>query len=223
MSNELRIEKSWSNQLQDFFGSKEFSQLIAFIENEYASKEVYPAKDDIFKAFNLTPFSKVKVVILGQDPYHGKGQATGLSFSVPKGVRLPPSLRNIYKEIESDLKIKKDFSDGDLESWAKQGVLLLNSVLTVVSGAPTSHKAKGWEELTDNVIRTLSEQREGIVFILWGNFAKSKKDLIDTKKHFIIESAHPSPLSARVGFFGSRPFSTSNMYLERNGNIAIRW
>ncbi|MBX4191986.1 uracil-DNA glycosylase, partial [Candidatus Parcubacteria bacterium] len=178
---------------------------------------------DVFRSFNLCPFDKVKVVILGQDPYHGPKQANGLSFAVHEGLRLPPSLQNIFKEIESDLGTKLVHTSGDLERWAKQGVLLLNATLTVRAGLAASHQGKGWEEFTDAVIRTLSERREHLVFILWGNYARSKKTLIDWEKHHVIESPHPSPFSAHSGFFGSKPFSKTNEYLVAQGEAPIDW
>lgn len=223
MSKEVNIEPEWKEALQEFFATDAWQNLSAFIREEYKNKKVYPNPKDIFKAFTLTPFSQVKVVILGQDPYHGAGQAEGLCFSVPLGVPLPPSLQNIYKEIESDLGIKKDFKNGHLESWANQGVFLLNAILTVVASTPASHQSKGWEEFTDFVIKKISEERENVVFILWGNYARSKKALIDTKKHLVLESPHPSPFSAYSGFFGSKPFSKCNDYLKKNGESEIRW
>lgn len=223
MSKEVNIEPEWKEALQEFFATQTWQNLSKFIREEYKNKKVYPTPKDIFKAFTLTPFSKVKVVILGQDPYHGAGQAEGLCFSVPHGVPLPPSLQNIYKEIESDLKIKKDFKNGSLESWATQGVFLLNAILTVVASTPASHQGKGWEEFTDFIIKKISEEKEHIVFILWGNYARSKKALIDTSKHMVLESPHPSPFSAHSGFFGSKPFSKCNEYLKENGEKEIKW
>ncbi|PKN02727.1 uracil-DNA glycosylase [Candidatus Dojkabacteria bacterium HGW-Dojkabacteria-1] len=183
---------------------------------------IYPSKELIFRALELTPFENIKVVILGQDPYHGEGEANGLAFSVNKGIKLPPSLRNIYKELESDLGIKTP-NHGDLTSWASQGVLLLNSVLTVEKDRPASHRNIGWEEYTDSIIREISEKKENIVFILWGKYAQSKKDLIDVRKHLVISSPHPSPFSANRGFFGSKPFSTTNTYLKSKGKKEIDW
>ena len=223
MKKDVDIEGSWKEALKKYFTSENFLNLSDFIRAEYMAKKVYPKPQDIFKAFWLTPFDKVKVVILGQDPYHGPLQAEGLSFSVQPGVKLPPSLQNIYKEIENDLGIKKDFSDGHLESWAKQGVFLLNAILTVIANSPASHQGKGWEEFTDEVIKTISDKKEHVVFILWGNFARSKKSLIDGSKHLIIESPHPSPFSAHSGFFGSKPFSRCNDYLEKTGQGKIEW
>jgi len=223
MKKDVDIEKSWGQVMQEYFSSDNFHNLSDFIRKEYISKKIYPKPQDIFKAFWLTPFDKVRVVILGQDPYHGPMQAEGLSFSVQPGVKVPPSLQNIYKEIESDLEIKKDFTNGHLESWAKQGVFLLNAILTVVANSPASHQGKGWEEFTDEVIQTISDKKEHVVFILWGNFARSKKSLIDESKHLIIESPHPSPFSANSGFFGSKPFSKCNDYLEKHGEKKIEW
>ena len=187
-----------------------------------AHKVVYPSEDAIFKALQLTPFEKVKVVILGQDPYHGPNQAMGLSFSVPPGERLPPSLRNIFKELASDLGIPPS-RHGDLTAWAKQGVLLLNSILSVEQGQAGSHARVGWETITDGIIERLSREREHLVFVLWGAHAQKKAALIDRSKHLVIESAHPSPLSASRGFFGSRPFSRINDYLEKHGKEPIDW
>jgi len=179
--------------------------------------------ENLFQAFWLTPFSQVKVVILGQDPYHGPGQAHGLCFSVPDDVKLPPSLQNIYKEIETDLGVKKDFQSGNLEAWAKQGVFLINAILSVVAHNPASHRARGWEKFTDTVIKTISEKRDHVAFVLWGNYARGKKNLIDIKKHLVLEAPHPSPFSAFSGFFGSRPFSQINSYLREHGQSEIEW
>lgn len=223
MSKQIQIEQSWKDALADFFESAEWKTLADFVKSEYQHKKVYPNGKDIFKAFNLTPIDKVKVVILGQDPYHGEGQAEGLSFSVPKGVNLPPSLQNIYKEIESDMGIKKDFTNGSLEAWATQGVFLLNAMLTVIANSPASHQGKGWEVFTDKVIETISLKTKHTVFILWGNFARSKKVLIDTSKHLVLESTHPSPFSAYNGFFGSKPFSQTNQYLKSHHKKEIEW
>ncbi len=223
MKNQVEIEKEWKLELQDYFAGTDFKKLADFIRNEYVTKKVFPNPKTIFRAFELTPFSKVKVVILGQDPYHNDGQAHGLSFSVQDGVLPPPSLKNIYKEIESDTGVKKDFSKGNLESWAQQGVFLLNAILTVVEHAPASHQGKGWELFTDTVIRSISEKHEHVVFMLWGNYARSKRDLIDSSKHLILEAPHPSPFSAYTGFFGSKHFSKCNEYLKRNGKTPIDW
>ncbi len=223
MNKEIVIEESWKEELKDFFATETFRTLSSFVKDEHLSKQVFPAPKNIFKAFSLTPFSKVKVVILGQDPYHGEGQAMGLSFSVPEGVPVPPSLKNIYKEIESDLGTKKDLSNGDLESWAAQGVLLLNAVLSVVAGAPASHKGKGWEEFTDTAIKKLSDKHEHLVFMLWGNFARGKKSLIDTTKHLVLEAPRPSPFSVHTGFFGCKHFSQCNAYLKIHKKEEIVW
>lgn len=223
MSKKVDIEPEWAEVLADFFATEKFSTLTDFIKQEYQTKNIYPRPEDLFKAFWLTPFSKVKVVILGQDPYHDAGQAHGLCFSVPENVVVPPSLKNIYKEIETDLEIKKDFHLGNLESWSAQGVFLLNAILTVIAHNPASHRSKGWEEFTDFVIKTISDKREYVVFILWGNYARSKKNLIDSSKHLIIESPHPSPLSAYSGFFGSKPFSKTNDYLTTHHQEKINW
>ena len=223
MKINVDIEPEWHEVLAEVFEDKQFEKLAEFVRSQYISEKIFPRPENIFKAFWLTPFSKVKVVILGQDPYHGDGQAHGLCFSVPDGVPLPPSLQNIYKEIESDLGIKKDFKNGNLESWAKQGVFLLNAILTVVAHNPASHRNKGWEIFTDAVIKTISDKRESVVFILWGNYARSKKTLIDVKKHLILEAPHPSPLSAYAGFFGCKHFSKANKYLTDHGQKDIDW
>lgn len=222
-SKEITLEASWKVALAPEFKQFYFDALTNFVKKEYKQSTVYPNPKNIFRAFELTPFDHVTVVILGQDPYHGNGQAMGLSFAVSKGVRIPPSLRNIFKEIESDTGAKPDFENGDLSRWAKQGVLLLNATLTVRAGVPGSHQGHGWEEFTDAVIRTLSEKRQNIVFILWGNYAREKKQLIDEHKHCIIESPHPSPFSAYNGFFGSKPFSKANTYLTGLGSKPIDW
>lgn len=197
-------------------------ELQEFVDSEYATQTVYPDKADMFRAFDLCPFDQVKVVIIGQDPYHGPKQANGLCFAVSEGVKLPPSLQNIFKEIESDLEIIPK-ADGDLSRWAKQGVLLLNATLTVRANTPGSHQKKGWEEFTDAVIQKLSTERENLVFILWGNYAKQKGAVIDRSKHLVLESAHPSPFSAYNGFFGSKPFSQTNKYLKEKGLGEIDW
>jgi len=220
---EVQIEPSWKKKLSEEFGKEYFKELTSFVKEEYKSGPVYPHPKNIFRAFELTPFDEVKVVILGQDPYHGPRQAIGLSFAVEEGVTVPPSLRNIYKELESDFGKPLIHTDGDLSRWAKQGVLLLNATLTVRARAANSHQGKGWEQFTDAVIRTLSEELDHLVFILWGNYARSKKALIDSSKHLIIESTHPSPFSASNGFFGSKPFSKTNAYLEKHGKKAVEW
>jgi uracil-DNA glycosylase len=221
MSN-IRIEESWKQALTNEFERPYFQTIATFLKNEIAEgKTIYPPGPLIFNAFNTTPFDHVKVVILGQDPYHNPGEAMGLSFSVPKGVRIPPSLQNIYKEIEADLGLTKP-THGDLTSWAKQGVFLLNAMLTVEKNNAGSHKQVGWQFFTDAVIQKLSDEREHLVFMLWGNFAKNKKELIDTHKHLVLEAAHPSPL-ARNAFSGCRHFSKANNYLKMNDLEPIDW
>ncbi len=217
------IDESWFPFIGSEFEKDYMLNLKKFLANEYSTgKTIYPAKDKYFNAFNLTPFDKVKVVILGQDPYHGPGQAHGLSFSVPEGTALPPSLQNIFKELESDLKWQKP-GHGNLEKWAQQGVFLLNSVLTVENGKAASHQGKGWEQFTDVVIQKLSEHRSNLVFLLWGSYAQKKAAFVDRKKHLVLESPHPSPLSSYRGFFGSKPFSKINNYLVKNGQNEIQW
>ncbi len=219
---DVKIEESWKRVLAPEFEKPYFQELARQLhEEKRAGRVIYPPGPLIFNAFNLTPFDHVKVVIIGQDPYHGPGQAEGLSFSVPHGVPLPPSLVNIYKEIESDLGVQLH-KDGSLRGWAEQGVFLLNAVLTVRAGQPTSHSRIGWAEFTDAVIRTLSEQRQGLVFLLWGNFARSKRELIDTRRHTVLEAPHPSPL-ARGAFFGCRHFSKTNQILTSQGLTPIDW
>jgi uracil-DNA glycosylase len=220
---DVAIEPSWKAKLADEFAQPYFTELAAFVKKEYEDGVVYPVPKNIFRAFALCPFDSVKVVILGQDPYHGPKQAIGLSFAVDEGTPLPPSLQNIFKEIESDLGQPLAHRDGDLTRWAEQGVLLLNATLTVRGRLAGSHQGKGWEQFTDTVIKKLSEEREHIVFILWGNYARAKGAHIDRSKHFVIESAHPSPFSAYNGFFGSKPFSKANEYLEANGEKPIDW
>lgn len=217
----MLINKDWDIVLKDEFNKSYFRDLGCFIKNEYKNKIVYPKYKDIFKALKLTDYNDVSVVILGQDPYHGVNEAHGLSFSVQEGVPIPPSLRNIFKELELDLGIKKTTTD--LTSWANQGVLLLNSIMTVVKDSPLSHKARGWEIFTDKIIEKLGERQKPVVFILWGSYARSKKKLIKGKNHYIIESVHPSPLSASRGFFGSKPFSKTNNFLRKNGIKEIDW
>lgn len=223
MASQVKIEPSWAEQLASYFDTAKFKSLSDFIRSEYLSKTVYPKPENIFKAFWLTPFSEVKVVILGQDPYHGAGQAHGLCFSVADGIKPPPSLVNIYKELEADLGVKKDFTSGNLEDWARQGVFLLNAILTVIASTPASHQKLGWEDFTDEVIKTISQRKEHVVFILWGNYARAKRVLIDQTKHLIIEAPHPSPFSAYSGFFGSKPFSQVNNYLKQQGESEIDW
>lgn len=219
---EVKIEPTWKEALRDEFDKPYFKELTEFVRDEYKSKTVYPPPKFIFRAFELTPFDDVKVVILGQDPYHGKGQANGLCFAVSEGVALPPSLQNIFKELEADIGGVKNRT-GDLERWARQGVLLLNATLTVRASAAGSHQNKGWEQFTDAVIKALNEKKEHLVFILWGNYAKQKGAHIDRAKHLVIESAHPSPFAAAHGFFGSKPFSKTNNYLESHGEKPIDW
>lgn len=219
---QVRIEESWKAVLQSEFDKQYFADLVAFIKQEYATKIIYPKARNIFKAFDLCPFDKVKVVIIGQDPYHEPGQAQGLCFSVPDDIKIPPSLVNIYKEINSDLGIEMPQS-GDLTRWAEQGVLLLNATLTVEAHKAASHQGRGWEEFTDNVIRLLSDKKEHLVFLLWGSYAIKKANLINMEKHFVLTSAHPSPLSAYRGFFGNHHFSKCNYYLTQNGIDAIQW
>lgn len=220
---EVELEASWKERLGDELQKPYFRELAAFVREEYEQGTVYPHPQNIFRAFTLTPFDEVKVVILGQDPYHGPKQAIGLSFAVEDGITLPPSLRNIYKELESDLGKQIAHRSGDLSRWATQGVLLLNATLTVRASSPGSHQGRGWEQFTDAVIRKLSEEREHLVFMLWGNYARSKGAHIDRTKHLVLESAHPSPFSAHGGFFGSRPFSKANAYLEAHGRGPIEW
>ena len=220
---DVKIDTSWQSVLADYFEKDEFKKLSEKVRADYLdeSKVVYPPPKDLFRAFNETPFNKVKVVILGQDPYHNPHQAHGLCFSVPKGVPAPPSLQNIFKEIENDTGTKR--TNTDLTDWARQGVFLLNAVLSVLKNQPTSHSNLGWEEFTDEVIRTVSEKREHIVFMLWGAYARSKKNLIDESKHLILEAPHPSPLSAHRGFFGCKHFSKANEYLKKQGKKPINW
>jgi uracil-DNA glycosylase len=254
MKAEIKIETSWKKTLENEFEKPYFAELVKFVRDEYKNAAVYPPPKFIFHAFELCPFNKVRAVILGQDPYHGAGQARGLCFSVPENIAVPPSLQNIYKEIQSDLgvrsgvgpapqdllrvfesganqKIQKVYGDckagppstGNLEGWAKQGVLLLNATLTVRAGGPGSHQHKGWEEFTDAVIRALSEQKEHLVFLLWGKYAQEKGGHIDTAKHLVLKAAHPSPFSANNGFFGCRHFSKTNEYLKAHGKKPVEW
>jgi uracil-DNA glycosylase len=216
------LNDSWWQQLKDEFDKPYYQELREMLKREYAEHTVYPEPNDIYNALHYTSYENVKVVILGQDPYHGPGQAHGLSFSVQPGVNPPPSLKNIFIELQND--IGADIPNhGSLVSWAKQGVLLLNTVLTVRRGQANSHKGKGWEQLTDSIIDVLNKRDKPVVFILWGRHAQMKKERIDTSKHFIIQSPHPSPFSARNGFFGSRPFSRANQYLEQIGDEPIDW
>jgi uracil-DNA glycosylase len=219
---EVRIEPSWAEVLREEFDKPYFEELTDFVKAEYQSKRVFPPPSDIFKAFDLCPFDQVKVVILGQDPYHGPNQAHGLCFSVNKDIPMPPSLQNIYKEISTDLGVAVP-SHGNLESWAHQGVFLLNATLTVIAGFAGSHQKKGWEIFTDEVIRLISEKKEHVVFMLWGAYAQDKEWMIDSKKHLILKAPHPSPLSAHRGFFGCRHFSQANEYLKAQGMKEIDW
>ncbi len=218
----VKIEESWEKVLQPDFDKPYFKELTDFVRSEYATATIYPPASLIFNAFNLCPFSKVKVVIIGQDPYHGPGQAHGLCFSVNDGVQFPPSLQNIFKEIKSDLDIPIPTS-GNLTKWAEQGVLLLNATLTVRAHSAGSHQKKGWETFTDSVIRILAEQKENLVFILWGAYAQKKGAFIDNNRHLILSSAHPSPLSAYNGFFGNHHFSLTNEWLQKHGIDTINW
>lgn len=218
---EVRIEESWKQRLQAEFEQPWWASLAAFVKQEYAAGPCFPPGKDIFRAFDLAPFDQVKVVILGQDPYHTPGAAMGLCFSIPDGTRPQPSLRNIIKELASDVGVQRTHTD--LSDWPEQGVFLLNSVLTVRSGEAGSHANKGWEKLTDSAIRHLAQEREGIVFILWGSYAIAKRALIDEGKHLVLTAPHPSPLSAHRGFFGSKPFSQANAYLQENGQQPINW
>ena len=218
----VKIEKSWSDVLADEFAKPYFEQLTQFVRNEYRTSQIFPPGKQIFAAFDATPFNDVKVVIIGQDPYHGDRQANGLCFSVNEGIECPPSLINIFKELCDDLGVTMRTS-GDLSDWARQGVLLLNSTLTVKAHCAGSHQGHGWETFTDAVINRLANMRNHLVFILWGSYAIRKGAFIDRSRHLVITSPHPSPLSAYRGFFGSRPFSTANAYLESNGIKPINW
>ena len=216
------LEGDWAEALKDEFHKDYYRRLYSFVKEEYASYTVYPPSDKLFTALHVTPLKEVRAVILGQDPYHEPGQAMGMSFSVPDGVDIPPSLRNIYKEIHDDVGEKIPDS-GDLTRWAKQGVLLLNAVLTVRAHQANSHKGKGWEQFTDAVIRAVDREDRPVVFMLWGRNARDKKDLIVNKKHLVLEAAHPSPLSAHNGFFGCKHFSKCNRFLEENGVTPVSW
>lgn len=220
---EVKIEASWKEKLQSEFAQEYFVQLTEFVKKEYQEGKVYPAPKNIFRAFELCPFDTVKVVILGQDPYHGEKQANGLSFAVDSRVAVPPSLQNIFKEIENDLAKPLVHRDGDLTRWATQGVLLLNATLTVQAHKAGSHQGRGWEQFTDAVIKVLSEERVHLVFMLWGNYARTKGAHIDRSKHLVLEAPHPSPFSATSGFFGSRHFSKANEYLAQHGQAPIDW
>lgn len=219
---DVKIEESWKKRLSDEFEQPYFHELTAFVRQEYTTKQIFPPGKLIFHAFEQSPFDSTKVVILGQDPYHGPGQAHGLCFSVPEGVEQPPSLQNIFKEIEQDLGTSIPVS-GNLERWASQGVLLLNATLTVQANRAGSHQNRGWEKFTDEVIRLLAEEREHLVFLLWGSFAQKKGEFIDRNRHLVLTSPHPSPLSSYRGFFGNRHFSKTNNYLKMYGIEPIQW
>nr|BFD60960.1 uracil-DNA glycosylase [Bdellovibrio sp. CKG001]BFD64374.1 uracil-DNA glycosylase [Bdellovibrio sp. HM001] len=223
IKSEIKLDSSWKQHLHLEFETDRMKRLKSFLASEYkAGKTIYPRGDEYFAALNLTPFDKVKVVIVGQDPYHGPGQAHGLCFSVREGVRFPPSLQNIYKELHSDLGLPIP-QTGSLTKWAEQGVLLLNAVLTVEDGKAAAHQGKGWEEFTDKIIHVLNDEKENLVFILWGSYAQKKASFVDRKKHLVLESVHPSPLSAHRGFFGTKPFSKTNAYLRSKGLGEIDW
>ncbi|ELS3708653.1 uracil-DNA glycosylase [Campylobacter upsaliensis] len=220
--DKIKINADWLEFLEEEFKKPYFLDIKRqYIETLKTGKNIYPPANLTFNAFNLTPLNSLKIVLLGQDPYHKQNQAMGLSFSVPKGVQIPPSLRNIFKELNADLGVKIP-QNGDLSAWARQGVLLLNAIFSVEENKPLSHSLWGWQEFSDNIIKKLSLEKEGLIFILWGKFAQSKKSLIDTRKHFILEAAHPSPL-ARQGFLGCRHFSKSNALLEKLGKEPIKW
>ena len=219
---QVKIEKSWQEVLQTEFDKPYFENLVGFVKQEYASNTIFPPAGQIFNAFNTCPFNNVKVVILGQDPYHGPGQAHGLCFSVNDGIQFPPSLQNIFKEITSDLGIPAP-KTGNLTRWAEQGVLLLNAVLTVRAHTAASHAGRGWEQFTDAVVRAIAEKAENVVFILWGSYAIKKKSLINASKHCILTAPHPSPLSSYRGFFGCKHFSQTNTYLTSKGKTPIEW
>lgn len=218
----MLFNNDWDDILKEEINKEYFKNILVFLREEYLNKEIFPPQNEIFKAFTLTSFKDLKVVILGQDPYHGEGQAEGLSFSVKEGIKKPPSLKNIYKELYDDLGVSET-SSGSLKSWAKEGVLLLNSVLTVEKDKAASHKTLGWYKFTDTVIKKISAEKEHVVFILWGNFAKGKEAFIDNDKHFVITSSHPSPFSAYSGFFGSKPFSKTNLFLKSKAIKEINW
>ena len=218
----VNIGNDWDNKLQLIWESEGFKKFYKIIENEYVIKTIFPPKDYIFNALKLTPYSNTKVVIVGQDPYHGEGEAHGLSFSVQEGIKIPPSLQNIYKELYDDLGIPIH-NKGDLTKWGKEGVLMLNAVLTVEKDKPASHRNMGWELLTDYIIKVLNQKEEPVVFILWGNFAKEKAKYITNPNHYIITSPHPSPFSASIGFFGIKPFSKTNNFLKSKNLQEIDW
>jgi len=219
---DVKIEASWKERLGEEFDKEYFARLSGFVKEEYRTRTVFPPGSLIFNAFNLCPFNRVKAVIIGQDPYHGPGQAHGLCFSVREGIEFPPSLKNIFKEIESDLGYKP-LPSGNLERWASQGVLLLNATLTVRAHQAGSHQRKGWEDFTDSVIRIIDNQKDGIVFFLWGSYAQKKGEAIDRSRHLVLESVHPSPLSASRGFFGNKHFSRCNEYLVSRGIEPVNW
>lgn len=218
---DVKIEESWKEKLKDEFSEPYFKNLTEMVRKEYLTKKVYPPAKDVFRAFNLCPFDKVKVVIVGQDPYHGPKQANGLSFAVAEGMKLPPSLKNIFTEIYNDLGVTP-IQSGDLSRWAKQGVLMLNAVLTVLAASPASHKGKGWEQFTDAVIRTLNDNKEHVVYMLWGKYAQDKGAVIDREKNLVLTSAHPSPYSVS-NFYNNHHFSKCNAYLEKHGLTPIDW
>lgn len=215
------INKEWDLILKEEYNKEYFKNLFLFLEKEYKKNTIYPTRENLFSSLTNVEYKKIKVVILGQDPYHGEGEAHGMCFSVREGTKNPPSLKNIFKELNNDLNIKRDNSD--LTDWSKQGILLLNSIMTVEKDKPLSHKNIGWEQLTDRIIELIGEKEEPVVFILWGNYAKSKKNLIKNEKHLILEGVHPSPLSASRGFFESKPFSKTNEFLEKNNIEKILW
>lgn len=223
MTDDVKIETSWKKRLKSEFAQEYFAHLAEFVRYEYQQEKVYPPPKDIFRAFDLCPFDQVEVVILGQDPYHGARQANGLCFAVHEGVALPPSLQNIFKEIEKEFGKPMVHKDGNLSRWAEQGVLLLNATLTVRAGEAGSHQGKGWEIFTDAAIKKLSEEKENLVFMLWGNYAKQKGIHIDRTKHLVLESAHPSPFSANSGFFGNNHFIKASEYLIKHGKKPIEW
>lgn len=221
---DVQIHPSWKSVLKDEFNKTYFQQIVTFLKTEKAvGKIIYPPGPLIFNAFNQTPFDKVRVVLIGQDPYHGEGQAHGLSFSVPAGIKPPPSLVNIFKEIQTDIGVQMPMQYGNLTKWAEQGVLLLNAALTVRAGEPFSHAKYGWADFTDAVIQKISDEKTGVVFLLWGKFAQEKQVLIDESKHYVLKAAHPSPFSADKGFFGCKHFSKTNALLAKNGEQPIDW
>lgn len=219
---DIKLDTSWKQVLHDEFTKSYFTELVSFVRAEYANTTVFPPGPWIFRALDLCPFDKTEVVIIGQDPYHTPGAANGLSFSINSGRKLQPSLKNILKELETDLGVPQT-EDGDLTRWAQQGVLMLNAILTVRAGEAGSHQGRGWEQFTDAIIRAVNEHKENVVFILWGKYAQEKGQFIDESKHLVIKSAHPSPYSASNGFFGSKPFSRANNYLVLHGKSPIKW